>query len=177
MINEGHVYVPKEILGQRAIDLLEVSPELISPALERLAQDDRIRSDVIPFNHQKVGKEKQALRESTGVYSSPVIYLTPLYFGEKGVAERLRTLANSSAAKSMNQVLFPEAGLSGEQQAAIEMALTHPVSVPTGGPGTGKTTCLKALITTLEDQHQKYGLASPTGRAAKRLSEIGRAHV
>ena len=50
------------------------------------------------------------------------------------------------------------------------MALTHPVSILTGGPGTGKTTCLKALITTLE-AHIKYALASPTGRAAKRLSE------
>ncbi len=51
------------------------------------------------------------------------------------------------------------------------MALTHPVSILTGGPGTGKTTCLKALITTLEAQHKRYALASPTGRAAKRLSE------
>jgi len=58
-----------------------------------------------------------------------------------------------------------------EQQAAIDMALTHPVSILTGGPGTGKTTCLKALIDTLEAQHKKYALASPTGRAAKRLSE------
>jgi len=101
-----------------------------------------------------------------------VIYLTPLYFGEKGAAERLRTLANSaSAAQTMNHSLFPAGDLSNEQQVAIEMALAHPVSILTGGPGTGKTTCLKALIGTLEAQHKKYALASPTGRAAKRLSE------
>jgi exodeoxyribonuclease V alpha subunit len=51
------------------------------------------------------------------------------------------------------------------------MALTHPVSILTGGPGTGKTTCLKALIATLEAQRKSYALASPTGRAAKRLAE------
>jgi exodeoxyribonuclease V alpha subunit len=71
----------------------------------------------------------------------------------------------------MNHVLFQDENLSNEQHAAIEMALTHPVSILTGGPGTGKTTCLKALINTLENQHKKYALASPTGRAAKRLSE------
>ena len=171
MINEGHVYVPRELLGQRAIELLEVPPELISPALDRLAQDDRIRPDVIPLNRGNAGREDHAVSEAAGVYGSPVIYLTPLYFGEKGVAERLRTLANSSPAKTMNQVLFPDENLSDEQHAAIEMALTHPLSILTGGPGTGKTTCLKALITRLESQHKSYALASPTGRAAKRLSE------
>jgi exodeoxyribonuclease V alpha subunit len=71
----------------------------------------------------------------------------------------------------MNRALFPDEHLSSEQRAAIEMALTHPVSILTGGPGTGKTTCLKALITALEAQPKTYALASPTGRAAKRLSE------
>jgi exodeoxyribonuclease V alpha subunit len=172
MIDEGHVYVPKELLGQRAIELLEVSPELISPALDRLAQDDRIRPDVIPLNSGNDGKENHAVSEAAGVYGSPVIYLTPLYFGEKGVAERLKTLSGSaSPARSMNHVLFPDENLSDEQHAAIDMALTHPVSILTGGPGTGKTTCLRALINILEAQHKSYALASPTGRAAKRLSE------
>ncbi|MCK7506431.1 MAG: hypothetical protein MZV70_21840 [Desulfobacterales bacterium] len=66
---------------------------MIAPALDRLAQDDRIRADMIPLNNQKHGKANQAVSEAAGVYGSPVIYLTPLYFGEKGVAERLRTLA------------------------------------------------------------------------------------
>jgi exodeoxyribonuclease V alpha subunit len=66
---------------------------------------------------------------------------------------------------------LPLEKLSEEQQAAVSMALTHPVSILTGGPGTGKTTCLKALITALAAQHKPFALASPTGRAAKRLSE------
>ncbi len=53
MINKGHVYVPREILAQRAVELLEVSPELIPPALERLAQDDRIRPDLVPLKGRK----------------------------------------------------------------------------------------------------------------------------
>src|SRR6266498_5036604 len=180
MIEDGHVYVPQELLAQRATELLEVSQELISPALERLAQDDRIRPDLIPLQsnvqsnvqNKNDGKMTQAVTESPGIYSTPVIYLTPLYFGEKGVAERLRLLANAKTfSEPANQVTFPAGNLSEEQQAAVRMALAHPVSILTGGPGTGKTTCLKALISTLAAQHQRFALASPTGRAAKRLSE------
>src|SRR5258706_4768837 len=68
MINEGHVYVPKEILGQRAIELLEVAPELISPALERLTQDDRIHPDMVPLNGKKDGKANLSVSNSAGAY-------------------------------------------------------------------------------------------------------------
>jgi exodeoxyribonuclease V alpha subunit len=61
--------------------------------------------------------------------------------------------------------------LSEEQKEAIRRALSQPVSVLTGGPGTGKTTALKALIAVLESGRKTYALASPTGRAAKRLSQ------
>jgi len=53
----------------------------------------------------------------------------------------------------------------------VNMALAQPVSILTGGPGTGKTTCLKALIAVLSTAGKRFALASPTGRAAKRLSE------
>ena len=172
MIDEGNVFVPRETLGQRAVELLEVPAELIPPGLERLAQEDRIRADMVPLNNKASEGSQSAVGEAAGVYASAVIYLTPLFFGEKGVAERLKTLAKAlSPGRVMNQPLFSDEQLSDEQAAAIQMALTHPISVLTGGPGTGKTTCLKALITILESQGIKYALASPTGRAAKRLSE------
>lgn len=172
MIDDGHVYAPQELLLQRATELLDVPKELLPPALDRLAQEDRIRPDLVPLNDRRDGKEKQAVAESQGMYGTPAIYLTPLYFGEKGVAERIKTLAGSrSLSTNMNHSLFPVNELSVEQQSAIDMALTHPVSILTGGPGTGKTTCLKALINALEAQRKKYALASPTGRAAKRLAE------
>jgi exodeoxyribonuclease V alpha subunit len=172
MVDEGHVFVPRESLGGRAVELLEVLPDLIPPALDRLAQEDRIRADMVPLNDGPGEKRDRAVGEAPGAYTSSVIYLTPLYFGERGVAERLKTLAGAfSPTSAVNQTRFSDAQLSDEQQSALQMALTHPVSVLTGGPGTGKTTCLKALITSLETQNMQYALASPTGRAAKRLSE------
>src|SRR5689334_3379996 len=170
MIEAGHVYAPREMLAGRAVELLNVPPELIAPALDQLSQADRIRTDMVPSgNGQTPGK---AVGEAQADYNIPVIYLTPLYFGEKGIAERLKKLA--SASLSPLQQEFTQAStdqLSEEQRSALEMALTHPVSILTGGPGTGKTTCLKALITALESAQRRVALASPTGRAAKRLSE------
>src|SRR5512141_217995 len=75
MVNEGHVFAPKESLGGRAVELLEVSPDLISPALDRLAQEDRIRPDMIPLNNKPSEKGKLAIREAASAYSSSVIYL------------------------------------------------------------------------------------------------------
>jgi exodeoxyribonuclease V alpha subunit len=162
MINDGHVYSPREMLAGRAVELLGVAAELIPPALERLSQEQRIHPELLPLP----GKQGVSPEGKDGL---PVIYLTPLYFGERGVAERLKALAGTPAIAS--QSIFPDNYLTSEQQEAVQMALSHPVSILTGGPGTGKTTCLKALITALEAQHTSYALASPTGRAAKRLSE------
>ena len=159
-INQGHVYVPKEMLISRAIELLGVSHDLIPLGLERLEAGERIRQELLPIPNTKNSQRMAA------------VYLTPLFWGEKGVAERIKTLLKARASlQKGKQLPLSEEGLSAEQQEAVEMALTHPVSILTGGPGTGKTTCLKALISTLEAQDKRYALASPTGRAAKRLSE------
>jgi exodeoxyribonuclease V alpha subunit len=175
LINDGNVYAPRELLSARAIELLGVSVDLIPPALERLATEERIRPELIPFGDKLPIDGKPNLAASPSVseprplYSTPVIYLTPLYFGEKGVAERLKTLNATPTRPS--QASFPDHNLSPQQQTAVEMAFKNPLCVLTGGPGTGKTTCLKALIAMLEAQGKTYALASPTGRAAKRLSE------
>ncbi|HEX5941245.1 MAG TPA: ATP-dependent RecD-like DNA helicase, partial [Anaerolineales bacterium] len=170
MIENGHVYVPREMLAGRAVELLGVPPELIGPALEQLSQDDRIRADMIPAENESAVDRKTA--EAQADYKIPVIYLTPLYFGEKGIAERLKRLTSVTLPLTAKDLAHASSGnLSEEQRSALEMALTHPVSILTGGPGTGKTTCLKALITALEAGHKRFALASPTGRAAKRLSE------
>jgi exodeoxyribonuclease V alpha subunit len=170
MINEGHVYSPRELLSQRAVELLEVDPQLIDPGLDRLAQQDRIHPELVPLPGERPKPASAGVAEPNGVYGSPVVYLTPLYFAEKGVAERLKVLASSDRGAPPGRARF-EQGLSAEQRSAVDLALSHPVSILTGGPGTGKTTCLKALIATLDAQHIPYALASPTGRAAKRLSE------
>ena len=61
--------------------------------------------------------------------------------------------------------------LSGQQQAAVRTALQHKVTILTGGPGTGKTTTLRALLDVLDQEGMTYALGAPTGRAAKRQAE------
>jgi exodeoxyribonuclease V alpha subunit len=182
LTSEGHVYVPGEELVSRSAELLGASIELIPPALERLDLDDRIQRELVGVAKGRQDRQIQSqtappsgsVREGSPIYDQPVVYLTPFYISEIGVAEKLRTLSNTipsslSDIPPMFLELDPE--LSEGQRSAIKMAITHPLSVLTGGPGTGKTTCIRALIAVLENANKRYALASPTGRAAKRLSE------
>ena len=115
-----------------------------------------------------------SLREPASPYTPPAVYLTPFYLSETGLATRLRRLADHLPTHLSDlppAFIALDPHLSAEQQAAIRTAISHPLSVLTGGPGTGKTTAIQALIVALESAHKRYALASPTGRAAKRLSE------
>ena len=176
MIDDGHVYSPKQTLIDRAADLLGLDLALLPPALERLAADDQVRVDLLEGQQQAdlAGSEGLADLTRDAVRETPAIYLTPFYHGETGAAERLRTLALTlpSRLSDLPPAFLPApAGLSAEQEHAIRTTLTHPLSVLTGGPGTGKTTTIKALIAAVEAGKKRYALAAPTGRAAKRLSE------
>ena len=179
MTNEGHVYTPQQALIDQSSELLGVNPELLPPALERLAKDERIRPDRLPFlleaRQTSPGSgSPPTISEASDEYRQPVIYLTPLYYSETGVAERLQGLAYALPSRLSDlppAFVGLDTELSPEQQSAIRTALSHPVSVLTGGPGTGKTTALRALIAVLESARKACALASPTGRAAKRLSE------
>lgn len=180
--DEGHVYSPQPRLIERSAELLGVPADLIPPALERLQAQNLVRQVQVPQPTgvpqptevpQPAGKEP-AVKETAAAYALPAVYLAPFYFGEVGVAERLGQLA--AAIPSRLSSLPPafiqlDAGLSPEQQEAVRRALSHPLSILTGGPGTGKTTTLKALISAVEAGRKTYALASPTGRAAKRLSQ------
>ncbi|MEW5870417.1 MAG: ATP-dependent RecD-like DNA helicase [Chloroflexota bacterium] len=178
--DEGHVFSPAPELVAQAAELLGVSAELVSPAVERLTQQERVHQEVVPFERQAGAQGEPARRaasaagEASGVYGLPAVYLTPLYYSETGVAERLRGLALALPTRlsDLPPAFVPlNADLSTEQQSAIRTALSHPLSILTGGPGTGKTTALKALIAALEAAHKTHALCSPTGRAAKRLSQ------
>ncbi len=133
------------------------------------------------------GKEGgHAVREERAVY------LAPFYYGEIGVTRRLQglvespttrlfpfrnvdwdaLLAQASAQGSARGVTQGSAiELSAEQREAVRAALTHKVTVLTGGPGTGKTVTVRTVIGALEALRCRYALCAPTGRAAKRLSE------
>ncbi len=182
MTSNGHVYVPAGELSQRATELLGVSSDMIPAALDCLGVEDRIKHEVVGITkstpelntQSKTSSPVSSIREPAPIYTHPAIYLTPLYISEIGVAERLRILSttfptNLSDIPPLFLDIDPQ--LSQDQKSAIKMALTHPLCVLTGGPGTGKTTCIRALIAALEGSRKRYALASPTGRAAKRLSE------
>jgi exodeoxyribonuclease V alpha subunit len=111
------------------------------------------------------------------------VYLAPFYHGEVGVTRRVQALVESPATRLarfrrvdwdslLTQVTRgSEIELSAEQREAVQAALTHKVTVLTGGPGTGKTVTVRTVIAALEALGGRYALCAPTGRAAKRLSE------
>jgi len=160
LVDEGNVYYPDQELKKKAGELLEVDPAILETALATLAQQDRIM-----------------IEELLG---DKAVYLTPLYIAEANVARRLKTLIESTKqplqldvekaiewVQGINRIELAET-----QKQAIKKAVTGKVLVLTGGPGTGKTTLVNSLVLILEKKGQRILLASPTGRAAKRLSEV-----
>src|SRR5258708_6793314 len=106
-----------------------------------------------------------------------------MYRSEKGTARRMLNMIEAPTSRLHNTRTFDwpafferlpredKVTLSEQQQEAVRAALSNKISVLTGGPGTGKTTTLRAVIRALEAAGATYALASPTGRAAKRLGE------
>ncbi len=175
MADDGHVYAPEGELVHESTRLLDVSPDLVAQGIETLAAEEQVHVEYPTANGQSA--RGQTLREERA------IYLPPFYYGEIGVANRLKTILNVPKSRlafyreaDLERVfdhLAAEGGLTlneGQRQ-AVRTALTHKVTVLTGGPGTGKTTAVRTIIRLLEAKKFSYVLAAPTGRAAKRLAE------
>jgi len=158
--SEGHVFLPEAMLLDKAMGLLGVDLGLLYGGLERLIVDERIERESVTLQNG----ESDSVRVDA-------IYMRTFLKAEKGVAARLRDLLTVPVPTRQGQFNLASDTLSDEQLLALEHTLTSPVSVLTGGPGTGKTTCMRALIELLEGWGVRYALASPTGRAAKRLTE------
>lgn len=187
MSDEGHVFAPRQELAGRGQDLLGQPLESVLAAIERLQADGRVQLDSVPADMPSPGESMGSAGRQVGEmnpgatdYRMPAVYLTPFYHAEMGAAGRLKSLLKGDDALGFQPTRLSDLpaafvaidpSLSDEQKAAVRTALRSPVSILTGGPGTGKTTALRALIAALNSAGKRFALASPTGRAAKRLSE------
>ena len=143
-VDEGHVFATESELAA-GLDALEVPSATLSEALERLEARDLI------------------VRENEAVYPPP------LHRAEILVAQALRALAQRP--KISQPLKTHDASLTEAQRAAVRTSLTTHLLVLTGGPGTGKTTTVRAIVNAHRALERRVLLCAPTGRAAKRLSE------
>jgi exodeoxyribonuclease V alpha subunit len=155
---EGHTYLPKEVLTDRACELLGVSTE----AVEKHYMDMAIDKKLI----LKQGEEQLQ------------IYASTFYYMEMNTAVMLRELnvkydVAETAVESRIQKIeeLSEITLDEMQRIAVKEAVRSGLLVITGGPGTGKTTTINTIIKYFESEGLDICLAAPTGRAAKRMSE------
>lgn len=156
---EGHVFVPRSVLLERTAALLGVELLLLEAALAELAG----RGEVVV--------------EPRG--DDAAVYLRPLHAAETGAARLLHGLLQAPAAPLVidteRALAWFEAQqgvtLAPRQRAAVCAAIEAKVLVITGGPGTGKTTIVNAIIRILARKGRRILLAAPTGRAARRLGE------
>lgn len=161
----GHSHALQEELINRCGSRFDISPTVLDYHLAQLAGEGYL------------------VTEDTGaVAADTAVYLPALHHAEQGIAHRITAMATIAASHQV-----PDAGyladtilsklalvLSKQQQEALEALLGKHVAILTGGPGTGKTTLVRALTVAYEAMGMRVTLAAPTGRAAKRLSEVCR---
>jgi exodeoxyribonuclease V alpha subunit len=174
LTDDGDVYGARAKVVEKAAELLGVPPDAPEVAIERLHSTRDLMIEALPG---------ETTDRATPPAPIEALYLPPLYHSERGVATRVLGMIGLGTtrlhrAQALDwDLLFVRlsrdggAALTAQQQDSVRAALTHKISILTGGPGTGKTTTLRAVIHALEAINARYALASPTGRAAKRLSE------
>lgn len=168
---EGHTYLPKGELVARAQELLLVDVTLV----EKNLTDMMLTRSVIA--------KRPMLLESRQEEDDLEIYLAAYYYTELAVARKLTDLASASIRTKekkeqieaeLDRVIEEETQLKEldeNQRLAVLTAITHGLTIVTGGPGTGKTTIINAMIRYFQKKGHTIALAAPTGRAAKRMSE------
>ena len=158
-LSAGHSFLPEDKLAAATAQLLSVDLETVRGGIVRAKEGARIIPDTLE-----------------GIQ---VDYLPQLHEAESCCAQRLLEFAANSfpERKDMDSLLrqvSSESGFqySGQQEQAIREAATSGLLVITGGPGTGKTTVLRGIMELLGQMQLRFLLAAPTGRAAKRLTEV-----
>ena len=154
----GHVFLPLDKLCAATAAMLQQPAESVQEAVACLLEGGQL-----------------VLRQIAGLQA---VYLPEYYDAETAICQRIRSMAkrkpDQCPGKGLLQRVQQEAGMvyGAEQRAAIEAAAEHQLLLLTGGPGTGKTTTLTAILHLFEHMGLATQLAAPTGRAAKRLSEV-----
>ena len=169
--DNGHCYLPEPNLIADAAEILTVPADLVRTCLDELAAADGVVREPVP-------------NPSTDGGSIPAVYLVPFHRAETSLAgsllrllttkaDRLGAFAGVDWAKALAWLRTRTgAELAAEQEQAVRLALTSKVAVLTGGPGCGKSFTVKSIITLAAAKRAKIVLAAPTGRAAKRLTEL-----
>lgn len=157
--NNGHTFIPRNKLAAAAAQLIGVAPDIAEEAISRLIEGGEI------------------VCESIGGVEA--CYLSRLYYAETYVAARLKAMASekyieADGAKRLISAAEEEMGitLAEGQRMAVRTAAVCGVMTLTGGPGTGKTTTVRAVLRLFDKMGLTTLLAAPTGRAAKRMSEL-----
>lgn len=159
---QGHVYMELEALKTATKALLKLETDDQSTNIKTALHDLYAQDKIKLLTHQ----EKH------------FIALSIYYATEKGIAQRIVEIKQTRSAFSVNSTqLYTKLrtqnsiDLNEDQQRGIMNCFEHKVTIITGGPGTGKTTLIKSLLGLLEQEHIRYKLAAPTGRAAKRMTQ------
>ena len=177
---DGHVGFPEELLRDRAVELTQIPPDAIAAAVEHLRETDEVVRDSVQAASRATGAEGDPSEHSVlSTQYSDLIFLKPLFLAELGVARAVKGLAKgphplpSLDADAAVGWVEGKMGIAfaGSQRAAVRAAVTNKVMVVTGGPGTGKTTIVRAILEVFTAKALRVLLCAPTGRAAKRLAE------
>lgn len=154
LADQGHLLAPREALAERTAEMLEIDVGHVHAAIDALWASERV------------------------VVEDDGVYLTRLFEAERQVAEGFARLLESPgrALPGLEGAIaaferFAQVSLARAQRQAVESAALRKVVVITGGPGVGKTTIVRAVLSVLEKARLTVRLAAPTGRAAKRLAE------
>lgn len=155
----GHTCIPREKILKPASDLLNITKDEADIAVDKLILTAQLRKETID--------------------GTEFVFLPSSHTDERKIAERIGIVANfppahAPALSSMIDRIEKKNGVVYEelQRTAIATAANKGLLILTGGPGTGKTTTIKGIISVFEQQNLEIALAAPTGRAAKRMSEV-----
>ena len=162
---EGHVYGLKTQVFKAGARISGVQPDQFEQALHTLTDIDEVKIE--PELNERTTDDIR-------------IYLSRLYRAESGIASRIKTVLSMPVIsheitkdKILDEIITKLAvKLSKEQLNVVTKVLNEKIVVITGGPGTGKTTLVRALCEVFKMQEKKTILSAPTGRAARRLSEV-----